>query len=100
MDNEKSHLPRVSRDQKVWKEVKKTPLRAEENSVEMMENIVRKFSRVGNLAMDACAGVLFTAKAFVTIRNRRFAGCDVDTECMGEGRYAHYAVGFCEARNQ
>lgn len=50
-----------------------------------MEDIVQKFSKPGNLVVDASAGTFSVATACtVLLKHRKVIGCGVDPGCMTE----------------
>lgn len=49
----------------------------------LMKNIEQKFTKAGNLVVDACSGTFSVVKAFMPRpKQRRFIGCKVNSICV------------------
>jgi len=56
-----------------------------QQNLEEVEQLIRNFSKPGDVVVDPCGGSFSSA---VACRNlgRRFIGCDIDQECVARGR--------------
>lgn len=62
---------------------KKLMLRAEENPVEWMMDLVSKVSRPGELVLDTCARTFVIAKSCLLLpTHRRLVGCEKNSDCF------------------
>lgn len=52
-----------------------------------VKDIVKKYTKPGNLVVDACAGTFCVANGFMLLpKHRSFTGCKVDVSCMTKRR--------------
>lgn len=83
-NTETRHIGQLPRKEKVCRDDGKTRLCAEQKSVQISSNIVRKLTRGGDFIMDACAGTMLTVKACLILPCHRgfFIGYNIDADCF------------------
>lgn len=58
-------------------------VRPEQKSIELMKDLLVKFSSPAEVVLDTCAGTFATAKVCMLLpEHRRFVGCEKDGECF------------------
>ena len=64
-----------------------TMLRAEQKSLNLMKEIVARYSKAGDIVVDLFSGTCTTAVACISLPEyRQFYGCDSDSEALTRGR--------------
>lgn len=66
---------------------KSMPLRCEQKSIALMQELICRFSQPNDIVLDTFAGTFSTAVASVQLSQpRRFIGCEADVECFNISR--------------
>lgn len=72
----------------------------EQKSANLLQDILCKVTKYGDLVLDACCGTIFTGRAcFLLQRNRGFKGCERDPNCEAEA-IPSLAKTFCLAASE
>ena len=67
----------------------KVKLRPEQKSIKLLQYLISKFTKGGDVVLDFCAGTFSCLKACMTMpEHRRFVGIEVDTTCHDAVEYS------------
>ena len=87
MKNTIDNVPGLSPNERIPHPTQSGPLRAEQKSVELLKELISRFSQPGDTVVDFIAGTFSTAIASFSLpKHRFFAGVEKDKECFQTAR--------------